>query len=164
MSARNPLRLGASVLLLLALAACQGQQSGDEQASQAEPSESEQAQTSNDGNESSEGKDMSAGNADRMSLEEAVDAARQDLAGRSGVTPESISVVEAKNVTWRNGALGCPEEGMMYTQALVEGFYILLDDGEGEHAYHAGRDGKPFFCPAERSQPPLESDQEKPLS
>jgi len=93
-----------------------------------------------------------------VSLERAVEAARQDLANRSDRDEESIRVVEAREVTWRNGALGCPEEGMMYTQALVEGMYILLElDGE-RHAYHAGRDGVPFACPADRSQPPRERD------
>ena len=92
------------------------------------------------------------------SLDSAVEMARQDLADRLGSGAEAIRVVDARNVTWRNGALGCPEEDMMYTQALVQGMYILLEfDGE-RHAYHAGRDGVPFACPAERSQPPRDRD------
>ena len=92
------------------------------------------------------------------SLDDAVEMARQDLADRLGSGAEAIRVVDARNVTWRNGALGCPEEDMMYTQALVQGMYILLEfDGE-RHAYHAGRDGVPFACPAERSQPPRDRD------
>ena len=164
MSAKKLLRLGAPVLLLLALAACQGQQDGGEMEAPAEPTESEQSPSSNDDNASDEGKNMTQGVNDRMNLEEAVEAARQDLADRQSVEHETIGVVEAREVTWRNGALGCPEEGMMYTQALVRGYYILLADAVGEHAYHAGSDGKPFFCPADRSQPPLDSKQEKPLS
>jgi hypothetical protein len=90
------------------------------------------------------------------SLEQAVEAARRDLADRTDTSADRIRVVDARRVTWRDGALGCPEEGMMYTQALVDGMYILLAvDGEA-HAYHAGRDGVPFPCPAERSQEPLD--------
>ena len=92
------------------------------------------------------------------SLEDAVAMAREDLANRLGSDTEAIRVVDARRVTWRDGALGCPEEGMMYTQALVEGMYILLESDGERHAYHAGRDGAPFACPAERSQPPLERD------
>jgi len=92
------------------------------------------------------------------SLERAVEAARQDLADRTGVSADVIRVADAREVTWRDGALGCPEEGSMYTQALVEGLYILLEHDGEQYAYHAGRDGVPFACPAERSQPPLERD------
>ena len=92
------------------------------------------------------------------SLEDAVEMARQDLADRLGSGTEAIRAVDARQVTWRDGALGCPEEGMMYTQALVEGMYILLESDGEQYAYHAGRDGVPFACPAERSQSPLERD------
>ncbi len=92
------------------------------------------------------------------SLDDAVEMARQDLAERLDSDTEAIRVLDARRVTWRDGSRGCPEEGMMYTQALVEGLYILLELNGEQHAYHAGRDGVPFACPAERSQPPLERD------
>ncbi len=92
------------------------------------------------------------------SLDDAVETARQDLADRLGSGSEAIRVVDARKVTWRNGALGCPEEDMMYTQALVQGMYILLEFDGQQHAYHAGRDGVPFACPADRSQPPRDRD------
>lgn len=164
MSATKLLRFGAPLLLLLALAACQGQQGGGEMEAPAEPAESEKSQSSNDDNASDEGTNMTQDTPDRMSLEEAVAAAREDLSGRTGRTLDEITVVRAQEVTWANGALGCPEEGMMYTQALVEGFYILLADADGEHAYHSGRDGQPFFCPPDRSKAPPKSDPEEPLS
>lgn len=154
----NSLRFGLALLLALALAACQAQQSDTEETPPADAGEAERVEPSNGGSDAAEGDEMTQGKLERMGLESAVDAALQDLAERSGVTPETISVVQAREVTWRNGALGCPEEDMMYTQALVEGFYILLSDGEREYAYHAGRDGKPFFCPADRSQLPPEDD------
>ncbi|MEE4302983.1 MAG: hypothetical protein V2J19_02420 [Wenzhouxiangella sp.] len=164
MSAKKLLRLGAPVMLLLALAACQGQQDGGEMEAPAEPTENEQSRSSNDDNASDEGKNMTQDTPDRMSLEEAVEAAREDLSKRTGRALDEITVVRAQEVTWANGALGCPEEGMMYTQALVEGYYILLSAADGEHAYHAGRDGQPFFCPSERSRTPPKSDPDQPLS
>ena len=53
-----------------------------------------------------------------------------DLAGRldGDIDP---SVVTAEAMTWNDGAWGCPEEGQMYTQAIVEGFQVVVEvDGE----------------------------------
>jgi hypothetical protein len=49
-----------------------------------------------------------------------------DLADQLGVDPTSIEVIVDEQVTWRNGSLGCPEPGMVYTQALVDGYRIVL--------------------------------------
>lgn len=89
-----------------------------------------------------------------LDVNASIDAARENLAERLNVEDGEIQVVEAREVTWNNGAMGCPEDGGMYSQALVEGYYILLRVGDDTHAYHAGRDGRPFYCPSERSQTP----------
>lgn len=164
MLSSQPFRIATVLAMLVAVAACGNQGSATNEEAPTDAVESGEPQSSNGGDQAAEDKTMHRGNPDRMNLEEAIEAARKDLAERSGVETGEIQIVQARAVTWRNGALGCPEEGMMYTQALVDGFYIQLSDGDSEHAYHAGRNGKPFFCPAERSQPPLESDQEKPFS
>ncbi len=91
-------------------------------------------------------------------LARVAELAREDFAERAGVAPAAIEVVEAHAVTWADGALGCPEPGMMYTQALVEGFYVLLRTEDREQAYHAGSDAEPFACPAERSAGPPPED------
>lgn len=104
--------------------------------------------------------DMNESSPARLTLEEAVDAAREDFQQRHGTTHDSVELVEARPVTWGDGSLGCPEEGMMYTQALVDGYYIRLRAGEMTAHYHAGRDGRPMHCPAERSlKPPPRSGQ-----
>lgn len=101
---------------------------------------------------------MNIHEASGLSLQEAVEIAREAQAERSDIPAGEIETVRAQTVTWADGAMGCPQEDMMYTQALVEGYYILLRaDGE-EAAFHAGRDGKPFHCPAERSRAPSPSD------
>ncbi len=94
-----------------------------------------------------------------LPLQAAIAAARADLAGRLEIDDADIEVDQAREVTWPDGALGCPEPDMMYTQALVPGYYIRLRVGKDSHAYHAGRDGQPFPCPGERSQPPAEDAQ-----
>ena len=75
--------------------------------------------------------------------------ARADLAQRLGVDPEEVEVVVAERVTWPDGSLGCPQPGMSYTQAIVEGSKVVLGHDERVYVYHAGTDDQPFFCPSE---------------
>jgi hypothetical protein len=72
-----------------------------------------------------------------------------DLAGRLGASPEDIEVVSAEEVTWPDGSLGCPEPGMSYTQALVEGSKVVLKHEDRVFVYHAGDDDQPFLCPSD---------------
>jgi hypothetical protein len=75
-----------------------------------------------------------------------VDLAVVEAGGEFDVDPDSIEVVSAEEVTWPDGALGCPEPDGMYTQALVEGYRIVLDvDGQEVH-YHGARGEPPFYC------------------
>ena len=70
----------------------------------------------------------------------------QDLSGRLSVSPDDIRVITEKNVTWRDGSLGCPQKGMMYTQALVPGTLIVLRVDDTEYEYHSGGGRAPFYC------------------
>lgn len=78
-----------------------------------------------------------------------VDAAIAALAEHLSVPTDAVEVVTARAVTWPDGALGCPEPGQMYTQALVDGYQILLRANERVYDYHAGADGEVFLCPSE---------------
>ena len=73
-------------------------------------------------------------------------AAIDDLASRLEVAPESIEVQFVEEVTWPDGALGCPQPGMSYTQALVEGLRIGLTHDGAIYAYHSALAGSPFLC------------------
>lgn len=70
----------------------------------------------------------------------------QDLSERLGIPTGEIQAVSEKPVTWRNGSLGCPKEGMMYTQALVEGTLIVLQVEGRDYQYHSGHGRAPFYC------------------
>ena len=60
-----------------------------------------------------------------------------DLERRTG-GPADPEVVSAEAVTWNDGSLGCPEAGISYTQALVDGFQVVLElDGE-RYDYRVG--------------------------
>ena len=87
-----------------------------------------------------------------------IDAALDDAVNRTTVAREQISVTTAEAVTWSDGSLGCPEPGMMYTQALVPGYRVVLGAGTQVLNYHAGLYGRPVFCPAARVTAPVTSD------
>lgn len=68
-----------------------------------------------------------------------------DLADRFGEVGE-VEVISARAVTWNDGSLGCPEPGMMYTQALVDGYHVIVEvDGE-ELDYRAVESGGARLC------------------
>jgi hypothetical protein len=89
-----------------------------------------------------------------MNLNGQIAVAKKDLAQRLDVPPESVVLSGAQQVTWRSGALGCPEPGMNYTEALVPGSVIYLQVDNVIHVYHAKFAGTPFYCPRERVEPP----------
>jgi hypothetical protein len=84
-----------------------------------------------------------------VSLDELADevaAAITDASERFGVPESDVAVAGALRVVWADGSLGCPEEGMMYTQALVDGYQLTLEVSGRRVAYH-GEDGRPpFLC------------------
>ena len=89
-----------------------------------------------------------------MNTNEQVAWSINDLAGRLNMEPANVRVSVVRPVLWRSGAIGCPEPGMSYTQALVDGLWITLAVGETEYRYHAKTGGKLFYCPAARAEPP----------
>jgi hypothetical protein len=63
--------------------------------------------------------------------------ARQDLARRLNVPETQIRMGVATPASWEDGSLGCPEPGVMYTQAVTSGWVIKLTHGKREYQYHA---------------------------
>ncbi len=73
------------------------------------------------------------------------DAAIADLAQRLGIDEADVTVKSEEEVTWRDGSAGCPEPGMMYTQALVPGRRLILTANGEDYAYHSA-EGDYFYC------------------
>jgi len=71
-----------------------------------------------------------------------VELAVAELARELGLDQDAIEVVSQEEVTWRDGSIGCPQPGMMYTQALVPGYRIHLR-ANGIDVWFHGRDGHP---------------------
>src|SRR6056297_3764303 len=87
-------------------------------------------------------------------LESFVSHARDDLARRLEIDEIRITVIDAEFVTWPNGAVGCPEPDMMYTQALVPGYRIRLRADGALHHYHGAEGRPPGYCPTDRVTEP----------
>src|SRR5262245_13332630 len=58
---------------------------------------------------------------------ELLDPVLADAAQRTGADPSAVQVVEAAATSWNNGALGCPERGVLYTQAIVDGYQVIVE-------------------------------------
>ncbi|MFA9431504.1 hypothetical protein [Egicoccus sp. AB-alg2] len=80
----------------------------------------------------------------------------RDAADRAGVELGEVQVVSNEPVTWSDGSLGCPEEGQFYTQALVEGYRIVVEAGGESMEYHGQAGQAPFYC--EDPQEPVQDE------
>ncbi len=79
----------------------------------------------------------------------------EDLVGRTGAVLSSIEVKRADAVVWSDGSLGCPEPGMMYTQALVNGYWVVLNVGGRDYDYRASQGGNFRLCEGKGQGPYL---------
>jgi hypothetical protein len=73
-------------------------------------------------------------------------------------TKGALTVVRAESVTWSDGSLGCPEPGVMYTQALVDGYWVVLDAGGSQMDYRASSKGSFKLCENSLGVPPPPDD------
>lgn len=87
-----------------------------------------------------------------------LDPILKEAASLARVAREKLIIVRAEAVVWNNGSLGCPEPGMEYTQALVNGYWVVINAAAQTYDFRVGRDGSFRLCPAGRGRPPLKSD------
>ena len=78
----------------------------------------------------------------------------EDATSRTGVAPGDIAVLRAQAVAWNDGSLGCAKPGESYTQAIVLGFWVILDAGGQVLDYRLNDRGQFVLCDAEFARPP----------
>ena len=83
-----------------------------------------------------------------------IEQAKEDLARRLSTSEAQITIVDAKDVTWPNSSLGCPQPGMLYAEVLTPGYLILLNANGKDYEYHAGKSSDAFYC--ENPSPPVD--------
>ena len=79
-----------------------------------------------------------------------------EAAALAGVTVADVRVVRAEQVTWNDGSLGCPQPDVVYTQALVDGYWVVVGAGGDTYDFRMGQAGMPVLCPAGQGRPPVE--------
>lgn len=85
----------------------------------------------------------------------AVAAAIKTLVEQTGVTAESVSVLEVTGVEWSNSCLGCVTPGQRCLMVITPGYRILLQSGADTYNLHTDRTGRQvIICPQSDVAPP----------
>ena len=69
-----------------------------------------------------------------------------DAARRFTVLSSAVVLIQAEQITWPDGALGCPEPGRRYPQTRVAGFRLVAKTTEGQLLYHTDAFGSIASC------------------
>ena len=74
-------------------------------------------------------------------------------AALANVSRDELVIERAEAVVWPDGSLGCAEPGAHYTQALVEGYWVVIVAAGRKYDFGMARGGSFHLCPQGRSQP-----------
>jgi hypothetical protein len=77
---------------------------------------------------------------------ELLEAILQDAEARTGIEAAEMDLLRAEAVIWSDGSLGCPQPGVMYTQAPVDGYWVVLQAEGKELDYRAAQTGQFTLC------------------
>lgn len=75
-----------------------------------------------------------------------LDAIRSDLRDQ-GINTDSLRIISAETVTWNDGAWGCPAPGRIYSQAVEQGYAVVVDVAGAKYDYRFGSGPTPKLCP-----------------
>jgi len=87
-----------------------------------------------------------------------LDPILKEAAALAKVAQEKLVILRAQPVVWNDGSLGCPEPGMMYIQALVSGYWVVISAAGQTYDFRVDAGGRFHLCPAGRGRPPRQSD------
>jgi hypothetical protein len=83
-------------------------------------------------------------------VQDAVNNSVGDLVERLGIGADEVTVISGQATTWPDASFGCPQPGVQYVQADVDGAIVVLEAGGRQYEYHSGGTGLPELC----EQPP----------
>jgi hypothetical protein len=69
-----------------------------------------------------------------------------DLEQRLGAPVVDLTIQSAVAETWTDGSLGCPVPGQLYTQALVDGYWVVLEIDDEHYDYRVGNGTDVRLC------------------
>jgi len=70
-----------------------------------------------------------------------IEAARQDLSQKTKISVNRLQIQAAQRQTWPDGCLGLAKPGEFCTQALVQGWRIILTDNQKTWVYRTNSSG-----------------------
>ena len=85
-----------------------------------------------------------------------------DLESRAGEAVTDPLVISAEQVTWNDGSLGCPQPDLVYTQALVDGYHVIIEIEGERYDYRVGSGDDVRLCEGTGRSRASTSDTEKP--
>ena len=69
-----------------------------------------------------------------------------DLEERAGGAAADPALVSVEQVTWNDGSLGCPQPDLVYTQALVDGYRVIVEIQGERFDYRVGSGAEVRLC------------------
>ena len=72
----------------------------------------------------------------------------------TGSKREAFEVIRSEEKLWPDGSLGCPQPGMVYSQAMVPGYHVVVDHGGRAYDYRIGGNRYLFLCLAAEERLP----------
>jgi predicted small lipoprotein YifL len=79
-----------------------------------------------------------------------------EAAALAGVSVGDLAVDRAESVTWSDGSLGCPQPDQGYTQALVDGYWVVFRANGQELDFRVGGNDQFKLCPPGQGRPPID--------
>jgi hypothetical protein len=86
-----------------------------------------------------------------------LDPILKEAAALGKVDREQLVVVRAEPALWNDGSLGCAQRGNMYTQALVNGYWVTIKARGQTYDFRADRRGSFILCPPGQGRPPSQA-------
>ena len=91
-------------------------------------------------------------------VEAVVQKAKEMLADKLGIEPETIQLFHLQARDWPDESLGCPLSGQNYAQGITPGYLIELDAGGPVYVFHSDQGTMVRLCGIEPTreiyQPP----------
>ena len=75
-----------------------------------------------------------------------IDPIVADAAASLGVDPSAVKVISAEARTYGDSSLGCPRPGEMYTQAVVDGYQVIVEVNGTRLDYRGSGPGRFRIC------------------
>ena len=73
----------------------------------------------------------------------------QSQTGIDTLGTDDYNIIRSEAIIWPDGSLGCPQPGVVYTQAPVEGYWIVIEAVGKTWDYRATQSGTLILCEQE---------------